>query len=44
MVPKGPELSRMRIWVTSPGKQMKSAEVAVMDGECLELIREGARQ
>ena len=43
MVAKDPELSRMRIWVTSPGEQMKSAEVALMDGKYLELIEKGAR-
>lgn len=43
MVAKDPELSRMRIWVTSPGKQMRSAEMAVMDGEYLDLIEKGGR-
>lgn len=40
MVAKDPELSRMRIWVTSPGKQMRSAE---MDGEYLDLIEKGGK-
>lgn len=44
MMAKDPLLSRMRIWVTSPGKQLKPAEVVAMGGENLELIGVGVKR